>query len=192
VNPVVEKAGVVVITGAVSGIGLAAARLYTERGHRVVAVDRDEDGLAKLAADGHAAATVAGDVAVDVVNRSAARLAVERFGRLNAAVLNAGIGGDRVVLYWRMAGIHRGTILGVPGSGRAFAGDSISTLTLRNGGIVRYPVLPAAPDLAAGWHVTSTPCPPWRPGGTEPSPDRPTWDQPHEPYRRVGYQPATR
>ena len=50
--------------------------------------------------------------------------------------------GDRVVVYWRIEGIHRGTIFGVPGSGKAFTGNSISTITFRDGKVVRYTVLP--------------------------------------------------
>ncbi|HEV2634430.1 MAG TPA: ester cyclase [Actinocrinis sp.] len=50
--------------------------------------------------------------------------------------------GDRVVVYWRIEGIHRGTIFGVPGSGKAFTGNSISTLTFSDGKVVRYTVLP--------------------------------------------------
>jgi len=50
--------------------------------------------------------------------------------------------GDRVVVYWRIEGIHQGTIFGVPGTGKAFTGNSISTVTIRNGRVVRYTVLP--------------------------------------------------
>lgn len=50
--------------------------------------------------------------------------------------------GDRVVVYWRIEGIHRGTVFGVPGSGRAFTGNSISTITIQDGRVVRYTVLP--------------------------------------------------
>ena len=50
--------------------------------------------------------------------------------------------GDRVVVYWRIEGIHRGTIFGVPGTGKAFTGSSISTVTLKDGKVVRYTVLP--------------------------------------------------
>ncbi|MFD8222061.1 SDR family NAD(P)-dependent oxidoreductase [Streptomyces sp. NPDC059697] len=85
-------APVAVITGAASGIGEAAVRLYAERGHRVVAVDVAGEGLARLAGlDG--VATLVGDVAAEETNTAAARLAFDRFGRLDAAVLNAGIGG---------------------------------------------------------------------------------------------------
>ncbi|MFC7262703.1 SDR family NAD(P)-dependent oxidoreductase [Streptomyces lutosisoli] len=85
-------APVLVITGAASGIGEAAVRLYAERGHRVVAVDVAEEGLARLAGlDG--VATLVGDVAAEETNTAAVRLALDQFGRLDAAVLNAGIGG---------------------------------------------------------------------------------------------------
>ncbi|MEU6372853.1 SDR family oxidoreductase [Streptomyces sp. NPDC046909] len=83
---------VTLITGAASGIGEAAVRLYAGRGHRVVAVDVDEAGLARLdALDG--VVTLAGDVADEATNTGAVALALDRFGRLDAAVLNAGIGG---------------------------------------------------------------------------------------------------
>ncbi|GAA3846357.1 ester cyclase [Saccharothrix violaceirubra] len=50
--------------------------------------------------------------------------------------------GDRVVVYWRMDGIHRGTMFGVPGTGRRFIGHSVSLITFRDGQVVRYSVLP--------------------------------------------------
>jgi NAD(P)-dependent dehydrogenase (short-subunit alcohol dehydrogenase family) len=88
-NPVTPVA---LVTGAASGIGEATARLFAERGHRVVAVDVNEEGLGKLGVlDG--VATLTGDVSEQRVNEAAVRLAVERFGRLDVAVLNAGVGG---------------------------------------------------------------------------------------------------
>jgi steroid delta-isomerase-like uncharacterized protein len=50
--------------------------------------------------------------------------------------------GDRVVVYWRIEGIHQGTIFGVPGTGKAFTGNSISKITIQDGKVVRYTVLP--------------------------------------------------
>ncbi|MFJ3799765.1 ester cyclase [Streptomyces sp. NPDC090088] len=49
---------------------------------------------------------------------------------------------DRVIVFWRIQGIQAGTLFGVPASGRAFTGHSISTLTIRDGQVVRYTVLP--------------------------------------------------
>ncbi|GAB2825445.1 SDR family oxidoreductase [Actinocorallia aurea] len=83
---------VVAVTGAGSGIGLATALLYAERGYGVVAVDVDAEGLAKAgAAEG--VVTLRGDVADADVNEAFVALALERFGRLDAVVLNAGFGG---------------------------------------------------------------------------------------------------
>lgn len=86
------EAPVALVTGAASGIGAATARLFAERGHRVVAVDVNKEGLVDLdALDG--VATLVGDVSEESTNAAAVRLAVDRFGRLDAAVLNAGTGG---------------------------------------------------------------------------------------------------
>ncbi|MBR7833397.1 DUF21 domain-containing protein [Actinospica durhamensis] len=49
--------------------------------------------------------------------------------------------GDRVVVYWRIEGIHQGALFGVPGTGKAFTGASISTMTIQDGRVVRYTVL---------------------------------------------------
>jgi NAD(P)-dependent dehydrogenase (short-subunit alcohol dehydrogenase family) len=51
-----------VVTGAASGIGLAAARRIAREGYRVLAVDRDADGLTRLAETG--LATLRADLAV--------------------------------------------------------------------------------------------------------------------------------
>lgn len=83
---------VVVVTGAASGIGRACVELFAERGFKVVAVDLAEDGLAELAAIA-GVVTLTGDIAAETTNTAMVRLAADRFGRLDVAVLNAGIGG---------------------------------------------------------------------------------------------------
>ncbi|TKK86485.1 SDR family oxidoreductase [Herbidospora galbida] len=83
--------GVVAVTGAAGGIGRAVVALFRERGARVVAVDVDGRGLDDLAGDD--VATVAGDVSAEETNEAFTETALSRFGRLDAVVLNAGIGG---------------------------------------------------------------------------------------------------
>ncbi len=81
---------VAVITGAGSGIGLATTQVFNEEGARVVAVDVASERLDQLAGlDG--VETITADVSVrDDAERMIAR-AVERFGKLDVLVNNAGI-----------------------------------------------------------------------------------------------------
>lgn len=82
---------VAVVTGAASGIGLAAARVFAQRGVGVVAVDAVE--LTSLEGV-EGVVTMVGDVSDEATNRAMVALAVERFGRLDVAILNAGIVGS--------------------------------------------------------------------------------------------------
>jgi meso-butanediol dehydrogenase / (S,S)-butanediol dehydrogenase / diacetyl reductase len=138
---------VVLITGAASGIGRAAVGLYAERGHRVIAVDLDAGRLSalfSLAADGQVL-TVTGDVATAEANEQAVRLALSAFGRLDAAVLNAGIGGGgplegpgAIERFDRIIAVNlRGVLLGIrsavpalraAGGGAIVATSSVSGL----------------------------------------------------------------
>jgi NAD(P)-dependent dehydrogenase (short-subunit alcohol dehydrogenase family) len=84
---------VAIISGAASGIGRAAVELFAERGAKVVAVDLEMEPLSWTASLDDVVA-VAGDVSQPDVNERAVRTAVEQFGRLDAAFLNAGIVGS--------------------------------------------------------------------------------------------------
>ena len=86
---------VVIVTGAASGIGAAAARRCVREGAQVVLVDRDPDGLEAVRAElePSAAVSLVADVAdADAANRYV-DLAMKRFGRVDAALLNAGMAG---------------------------------------------------------------------------------------------------
>jgi NAD(P)-dependent dehydrogenase (short-subunit alcohol dehydrogenase family) len=85
---------IVLITGAASGIGRAAARLVASAGAKLVLVDRDAETLASVAAEfGDAAITMAADVADPDTAERYVEAAITRFGRLDIALLNAGIAG---------------------------------------------------------------------------------------------------
>ena len=84
--------GAVVITGAAAGIGAACVEVFLEHGFGVVAVDVSKSALDELP-DHPDIVPLAGDVADPETNDAMVSLAVERFGRLDAAVLNAGAGG---------------------------------------------------------------------------------------------------
>ncbi len=86
---------VAIVTGASSGIGHAAARLFAEEGAAVVVAARRIPELEALVgairAEGGQALAVAGDVGEETFARNLVERTVERFGRLDIAFNNAGI-----------------------------------------------------------------------------------------------------
>ncbi len=82
----------VIVTGAARGIGAGIAEAFAKAGWSVVAVDRDKAPLEQTAKSiGGKVVTLAGDVTERATNDAAVKLAVDRFGGLDAAVGNAGV-----------------------------------------------------------------------------------------------------
>lgn len=86
---------VVIITGASAGIGDAIARRFANSGWNIVAVARRQEKLEALASELTGIAEVAcvtGDVTKPEVATNAVNAAMEKFGRLDCLVNNAGSG----------------------------------------------------------------------------------------------------
>ena len=77
---------VALITGASQGIGAGLVQGFRDRGYRVVANSRSIK-----ASDAEDLLTVAGDIADSAIARRVVNAAVERFGRIDTLVNNAGI-----------------------------------------------------------------------------------------------------
>ncbi|AXV81662.1 glucose 1-dehydrogenase [Ralstonia solanacearum] len=86
---------VALVTGAASGMGLAAARAFAEAGASVVLTDIRADVLSavteEFAEAGHRVIGLAGDISDEAYVKSLVEQTVKTFGRLDAAFNNAGI-----------------------------------------------------------------------------------------------------
>ncbi len=89
---------VVLITGALTGIGRAAARAFAGEGHRIVVAGRHETPGQELAAELRAFGTEVEFLRADVRHEDDVRNLIDRtvarFGRLDAAVNSAGTEGQ--------------------------------------------------------------------------------------------------
>jgi NAD(P)-dependent dehydrogenase (short-subunit alcohol dehydrogenase family) len=84
-----------VVTGAAKGIGRATAELFAREGALLVLTDVDEAGLEelreRLAGEDGEVETVVGDVSIPEDAKAMIGAAVERFGRIDVLVANAGV-----------------------------------------------------------------------------------------------------
>jgi NAD(P)-dependent dehydrogenase (short-subunit alcohol dehydrogenase family) len=82
----------VLVTGATGGFGSRAAQRFAGEGARLVLSDLEAGPLEELAASLQAeTAMLAGDIADENLSESLVKLAVERFGKLDIAINNAGV-----------------------------------------------------------------------------------------------------
>ena len=92
------NAPVVLVTGALTGIGRATALAFARQGARIVVSGRREEAGVALAAElralGAQAEFLRADVRIEGEVRSLVEQTVERFGRLDVAVNNAGTEGQ--------------------------------------------------------------------------------------------------
>ncbi len=132
---------VALITGAASGIGLEAARLFAAEGARLALVDADaERGAAAARAIGAGAHFVRADVARAADVEAAVAEAERRFGALHVLFNNAGIfpAGDGLpeetdeavfdrVVAVNLKGVFFGCKYGIPALRRAGGGSIVNT-----------------------------------------------------------------
>ena len=90
------KGKIAIITGAAGGIGSVAAHRFVEEGAKVLLVDRDEAALTKLmeALPSRSSEIATADVTDEAETKAFVDLALSRFGRVDIALLNAGIEGN--------------------------------------------------------------------------------------------------
>lgn len=88
---------VAIITGAGSGIGLATARILHGEGVAIVGVGRDKAKLAALESElgTERVATISADVTATDAPQQIVQLALDRFGRIDFLINNAGVGSPK-------------------------------------------------------------------------------------------------
>lgn len=127
------------MTGAASGIGQAACAEILDEGGRVVATDLVDIAWA---GDDERVATLVGDVTDEDHNEAACTLAMDTFGRLDGAALNAGLPGSGPIFELDMSVFDkvievnvRGVVLGIRAAGRHMRPGSAIAVTASTSGM---------------------------------------------------------
>lgn len=82
----------IIISGASRGIGRATALLLAQNGANIIATARSADDLNALAAEHPGVVAVPGDVANEADMATVVQTALDRFGRIDVVINNAGYG----------------------------------------------------------------------------------------------------
>ncbi|MFJ6752730.1 SDR family NAD(P)-dependent oxidoreductase [Streptomyces sp. NPDC091266] len=156
---------VVLITGASSGIGAAAARVFAAEGAQLVIAARRADRLDELVTELRGKGTEVVSSVMDIVQaddvRRAVDLAVETFGRLDAAFNNAGIGGDQNAMHLMDDSVYdsimetnvRGTWNCLRYEIRAMLENSAGGAIVNNSSVGGLQAIPAAAPYVASKHA---------------------------------------
>lgn len=127
---------VALVTGAASGIGRATAELFAEREHCVIAADLQRPDWC----DDDRVVAVEADASDEGGNAFMVRAALDRFGRLDAAILNAGVAGS----------------LGFEDDGAMERFDLINAVNLRGVALGIRHAAPAIRTTAGGGAIVAT------------------------------------
>lgn len=160
------KGKVAIVTGGASGFGAGMARRFVEEGARVVVADLNAEGALEVAATmGDDAAGIGVDVSSRADTAAMVDLALERFGRLDIMVNNAGythrngdLTGvdeetfDRIVAV-NMKAIYHAALAVVPVMERQGGGSIITTAS--TAGLRPRPGLTWY-NASKGWTITAT------------------------------------
>jgi cis-2,3-dihydrobiphenyl-2,3-diol dehydrogenase len=83
---------VVMITGGAAGLGLALVKRFVQEGAKVVVLDKSAERVQQLESDyGANVVGVVGDVRSFEDNKSAAKCCIDRFGKIDTVIPNAGL-----------------------------------------------------------------------------------------------------
>jgi NAD(P)-dependent dehydrogenase (short-subunit alcohol dehydrogenase family) len=127
---------VAIITGAANGIGAATAALFAQAGAALGLIDKDAEGLAKLAATlsgaGHKVHTSVGNVTEPADIKQIVDETVQRFGPITLLVNNAGITLTRPFMETTIAEIDQ--LVGVNLKGLVLASQAVIPHMVAAGG----------------------------------------------------------